>query len=445
MKKTRVIIMGAAGRDFHVFNTYFRSNPDYEVVAFTATQIPNIENRKYPAALAGRFYPQGIPIYSEGELVKLIKDQQVVQVVFAYSDISHEQLMHKGSMVLAAGADFHLMGPNNTMLRSTKPVISVCAVRTGAGKSQTTRTICLALKEMGKKVVAVRHPMPYGDLTRQVCQRFAGYEDLDLHQCTIEEREEYEPHIDSGIVVYAGVDYEMILREAEKEADIILWDGGNNDFPFYYTDLHIVLVDPHRPGHETTYHPGEANLRMADVVVINKIDTASPQNINQVRESIKLVNPGAVVVEAASPVFVTDPEIIRGKRVLVIEDGPTLTHGDMNFGAGMVAAQKYGVKEILEAKQFAVGSIKETYDKYKHLSKILPAMGYGANQVRDMEETVSRADCEAIVSGTPIDLTRVMLVDKPIVRVRYSLQEIGSPALHDILVQFASDLNFNHI
>lgn len=437
MEKTKVIIMGAAGRDFHVFNTYFRNNPNYEVVAFTATQIPNIEGRKYPAALAGHLYPQGIPIYSEEELVGLIKDQKVGQVVFAYSDISHEQLMHKASMVLAAGSDFRLLGPKNTMLKSTKPVISVCAVRTGVGKSQTTRAVCLALKEMGKKVVAVRHPMPYGDLTRQVCQRFAGYEDLDLHKCTIEEREEYEPHIDNGIVVYAGVDYEVILRQAEKEADVILWDGGNNDFPFYNSDLHIVLVDPHRPGHETTYHPGETNLRMADVVVINKIDTASPENIHKVRESIKQLNPGAVVIEAASPVLVTDPEIIRGKRVLVIEDGPTLTHGDMNFGAGMVAAQKYGVKEVLEAKQFAVGSIKETYDKYTHLSTILPAMGYGDQQVRDMEETVSRADCEAIISGTPIDLTRVMRVDKPIVRVRYFLQEIGSPALYDVLSKYA--------
>jgi predicted GTPase len=437
MKPTKVIIMGAAGRDFHAFNTYFRNNSNYEVAAFTATQIPNIDGRKYPAALAGELYPQGIPIYAEEDLVSLIKEYDVDQVIFAYSDISHEQLMHRGSVVLAAGADFRLLGPKNTMLKSAKPVISVCAVRTGVGKSQTTRAVGLTLKEMGKKVVAIRHPMPYGDLTKQICQRFATYDDLELHKCTIEEREEYEPHIDNGIVVYAGVDYEVILREAEKEADVILWDGGNNDFPFYNTDLHIVLVDPHRPGHEMTYHPGEANLRMADIVIINKIDTASPENIHKVRANIQQANPNAVIIEAASPVFVIDPEVIRGKRVLVIEDGPTLTHGDMTFGAGMVAARKFGTKEVVEAKQFAVGTIKDTYDKYTHLSTILPAMGYGDKQVRDMEETIRRSDCDVILSGTPIDLTRVMTIDKPIVRVSYALQEIGTPTLRDVLGKFA--------
>lgn len=436
MDKTRVLIMGAAGRDFHVFNTYFRGNPRYEVVAFTATQIPDIDGRKYPAELAGDLYPNGIPIESEDRLAELIKELDVHQVVFAYSDISHVDVMHKASIVLAAGADYRLVGPKHTMIKSAKPVVSVCAIRTGCGKSQTTRAVAKALQEMGKKVVAIRHPMPYGDLAKQKCQRFATYADLDLHECTIEEREEYEPHIDNNIVVYAGVDYETIIRQAEQEADVILWDGGNNDFSFYTPDLNIVVVDPHRPGHEIQFHPGETNLRMADVIVINKMETASSENIRTVRENIKKFNPRATVIEAASPVSVSNPEVITGKRVLVIEDGPTLTHGHMTYGAGVVAAEKYNVGEIVEAKPFAVGSIKDTYDRYTHLSVILPAMGYGAKQVKDMEETIRRAECDAIVSATPIDLTRVLKVDKPMVRVRYDLQEIGYPTLKDVLAKF---------
>ncbi|TYP58821.1 cyclic 2,3-diphosphoglycerate synthase [Thermosediminibacter litoriperuensis] len=436
MKRIRTIIMGAAGRDFHVFNTYFRDNELYEVVAFTATQIPNIEGRKYPADLAGRLYPDGIPIYPESRLEELVKEMGVDQVIFAYSDVSHEEVMHKASRALSAGADFRLMGPKSTMIKSVKPVVSVCAVRTGVGKSQTTRRVCQILKDMGKKVVAIRHPMPYGDLSQQVCQRFATYEDLDRHKCTIEEREEYEPHIDMGIVVYAGVDYGVILKEAEKEADIIVWDGGNNDFPFYNTDLHIVLVDPHRPGHEVKYHPGETNLRMADVVVINKIDTASSEGIDAVRKSIEQVNPGAQVVEAASPIFVEDPAKIKGKRVLVVEDGPTLTHGEMTYGAGYVAAKKYGAADIVDPRPYAVGSIKDTYAKYTHLSAILPAMGYGDIQVKELEETINRAECDTVIIGTPIDLTRITKLNKPTVRVRYRLQEIGTPTLEDLLRRF---------
>lgn len=436
MSRKRVIIMGAAGRDFHVFNTFFRNNNYYEVVAFTATQIPNIEGRKYPADLAGRLYSEGIPIYPEEQLESLIKELDVDEVVFAYSDVSHEEVMHKASRVLSAGADFKLLGPKSTMIKSKKPVVSVCAVRTGVGKSQTTRKVCKVLKEMGKKVVAIRHPMPYGDLSKQVCQRFASYGDLDYHKCTIEEREEYEPHIDMGIVVYAGVDYEVILREAEKEADIIVWDGGNNDFPFYHSDLHIVLVDPHRPGHELKYHPGETNLRMADVLVINKIDTAPPEGIDAVRKSIEAVNPKAIVVEAASPIFVEDPEKIKGKRVLVIEDGPTLTHGEMTYGAGYVAAKKYGALEIIDPRRYAVGSIKTTYEKYKHLSLILPAMGYGEEQMKELQETINKAECDTVVIGTPIDLTRVIKINKPSVRVMYKLQEIGEPTLEEILKRF---------
>jgi len=436
MSKSRVLIMGAAGRDFHVFNTYFRDNPDYEVVAFTAAQIPDIDGRKYPAELAGKLYPQGIPIDSEDNLVSLIKKHEVSQVVFAYSDISHEDVMHKASTVLAAGADYRLIGPKNSMIKCAKPLVSVCAVRTGCGKSQTTRAVSKAFQEMGKKVAVIRHPMPYGDLTKQVCQRFASYADLDLHKCTIEEREEYEPHIDNGIIVYAGVDYETIIRQAEKEADIVIWDGGNNDFPFYNTDLHIVVVDPHRAGHEVTFHPGETNLKMADVIVINKMDTADPEKVKIVRSNIEKFNPQAIVIAAASPVTVIEPEKIRGKRVLVIEDGPTLTHGHMTFGAGVVAAKQVGVKEIVEAKPFAVGSIKDTYDKYTHISTILPAMGYGDKQLRDMEETIRRADCDAVLSATPIDLTRIIKIDKPIARVKYDLQEIGNPTIKDVLAKF---------
>lgn len=436
MQKIRTIIMGAAGRDFHVFNTYFRNNDKYEVVAFTATQIPNIEGRKYPPVLSGKLYPDGIPIYPEEDIVDLIANYDIRQVIFAYSDLPHSEIMHKASLVLSTGADFRLMGPKNTSIRSSKPVISVCAVRTGVGKSQTTRKVCEILKDMGKKVVVIRHPMPYGDLSKQVCQRFAAYEDLDKHKCTIEEREEYEPHIDNGIIVYAGVDYEVILREAEKEADIILWDGGNNDFSFYHADLNIVLADPLRPGHELCYHPGETNLRMADVVIINKVDTADASNVNILRENIEKVNSKAIVIEAASPIYVKRPENIRGKRVLVIEDGPTLTHGGMNFGAGFVAAKKFGAGHIVDPKPHAVGSIEITYKKYAHLSTVLPAMGYSEKQTEELEKTINQIECDLIISGTPIDITRVVNVNKPVIRVNYSLQEIGKPDLYDVLSKF---------
>lgn len=397
--RIKTIIMGAAGRDFHVFNTYFRDNELYEVVAFTATQIPNIDDRKYPAVLTGKLYPDGIPIHTEEMLQALILEHDIRQVVFAYSDISHRDIMHKASTVLATGADFRLMGPENTSLESSKPVISICATRTGVGKSQTTRAVCKILQQMGKRVVAIRHPMPYGDLSKQICQRFASYEDLDLHQCTIEEREEYEPHIDNGIIVYAGVDYEVILKEAEKEADVIIWDGGNNDFPFYHTDLHITLVDPLRPGHEKLYHPGETNLKMADVIIINKIDSANSTDVNTVRENIEELNPSAVVIEAASPISVDKPEMIKGKRVLIIEDGPTLTHGGMGFGAGFVAARKFGAGCIVDAKPFAIGSIRVTYEKFPHIEKVLPAMGYGKQQMRELEQTVNNIDCDVVLSG----------------------------------------------
>lgn len=431
----RTLIMGAAGRDFHNFNVAFRDNPDYEVVAFTATQIPDIEGRVYPAALAGPRYPNGIPIYPEEDLVRLIKELNVDQVIFAYSDVSHEYVMHKASMVLAAGADFRLMGKKATQLKANKPVVSVCAVRTGSGKSQTTRRVSRILRQMGFKVAAVRHPMPYGDLVKQEVQRFASYEDLDKHECTIEEREEYEPHLDNGVIVYAGVDYEKILRQAEQEVDIILWDGGNNDFPFFVSDLKIVVADPHRPGHESTYHPGETNARDADVIVINKVDTAEPQAVLRVRENLRALNPEAIIIEAASPIFVENPTAIQGKRVLVIEDGPTLTHGEMAYGAGYVAAQRFGAKEIVDPRPFAVDSIAETYRKYPKTGPILPAMGYGREQMKDLEETIRRADVDMVIIGTPIDLTRVIRIDKPYQRVRYELQEIGQPTLEDILKQ----------
>jgi predicted GTPase len=433
MSPIRTLIMGAAGRDFHNFNVAFRDNPDYEVVAFTATQIPDIEGRTYPAELAGKRYPKGIPIYPESDLLKLIKELKVDQVVFAYSDVPHEYVMHKASMVMAAGADFRLMGKNSTQLKSSKPVVSVCAVRTGSGKSQTTRRVSLILRSMGFKVAAIRHPMPYGDLVKQEVQRFATYADLDKHECTIEEREEYEPHLDNGVIVYAGVDYEKILRQAEQEVDIILWDGGNNDFPFYVSDLKIVVADPHRPGHESTYHPGETNARDADVIVINKVDTADPQAIIRVRENLRSLNPTATVIEAASPLFVENPAAIQGKRVLVIEDGPTLTHGEMAYGAGYVAAQRFGAKEIVDPRPFAVKSIAETYRKYPKTGPILPAMGYGRQQMKDLEATINKADVDMIIIGTPIDLTRVIKLDKPYQRVRYELQEIGQPTLEDIL------------
>ena len=433
MTPIRTLIMGAAGRDFHNFNVFYRDNKDYVVVAFTATQIPNIEGRKYPAELAGSLYPAGIPIFPENDLIRLIIDLKVDQVVFAYSDVPHEVVMHKASTVLAAGADFRLMGLNSTQVKSTKPVVSVCAVRTGAGKSQTTRRVSLILRDMGYKVAAIRHPMPYGDLAKQKVQRFADYSDLDKHECTIEEREEYEPHLDNGVIVYAGVDYEAILRQAEEEVDIVLWDGGNNDFSFYKEDLAIVVVDPHRPGHETSYYPGETNTIHADVFVINKVDTADPENVIKVRESIHRLNPDALVIEGASPLFVDDPEAIRGKRVLVVEDGPTLTHGGMKYGAAYVAARRFGAKEIVDPRPFAVRTIVDTYNKYPETGTILPAMGYGAEQMQDLEDTINNSDVDLVVSGTPIDLNRVIKVNKPLQRVRYELQEIGQPTLEAIL------------
>jgi len=429
----RVLLMGAAGRDFHNFNVFFRNNPRYQVVAFTATQIPDIEGRVYPAVLAGELYPQGIPIHAEAELDQLIRELAVDQVIFAYSDVSHESVMHKASQVLAAGADYRLMGPKHTMLTSSKPVVAICAVRTGSGKSQTTRRVCEILRGEGKRVVAVRHPMPYGDLAAQAVQRFASYDDLERHNCTIEEREEYEPHIDRGVIVYAGVDYEAILRQAEQEADVIVWDGGNNDLPFYQPDLHIVVADPHRPGHELSYHPGEANLRMADVVVINKVDTADLDGVAAVRASIRQVNPDALVVEAASPIFVDDPAAIRGKDVLVVEDGPTLTHGEMAYGAGVVAARRFGAAHIVDPRPWAVGSIAETFAKYPATGPLLPAMGYGGQQQADLQATINATPCDLVIIATPIDLSRVVQIDRPAQRVRYELQEIGQPDLAGIL------------
>jgi len=431
----KTIIMGAAGRDFHNFNTYFRGNKDYEVVAFTATQIPDIEGRVYPTELAGELYPKGIPIRAEQELTALIKEHGAEQVIFAYSDVPHEYVMHKASLVIASGADFRLLGTRETQVKSSKPVVSVCAVRTGAGKSQTTRRVSLILREMGYKVAAIRHPMPYGNLIRQEVQRFADYGDLDEHETTIEEREEYEPHLDNGVIVYAGVDYEKILRQAEQEVDIVLWDGGNNDFPFYVSDFQIVVADPHRPGHESKYYPGETNALLADVFVINKVDTADPDNVIQLRENLRRLNPNAIQIEAASPLFVDDPEAIRGKRVLVIEDGPTLTHGEMAYGAGYVAARRFGAAEIVDPRPFAVNSIAATYQKYPKTGPILPAMGYGDAQMRDLEATIEKADVDMVVVGTPIDLTRVIKINKPYQRVRYELQEIGQPTLADLLMK----------
>lgn len=439
MLKKKVLIMGAAGRDFHNFNVYYRNNTDYQVVCFTATQIPDIEGRVYPEELAGDLYPGGIPIEPEEKLLQLIREKEVEEVVLSYSDLPFQYVMEKASLVLASGADFKLLGPNNSMVQSTKPLISICAVRTGSGKSQTSRRVLDILRAKGLKVISIRHPMPYGELAKQKVQRFATYEDLEKHQCTIEEREEYEPHIDRNSVIYAGVDYEEILRKAEKEnPDVILWDGGNNDFSFYKPDLSIVVADPHRPGHEVSYFPGMTNLLMADVIVINKEETASLENIERVRKSIEKWNPNAIVVDAASPLFVENPSIIRGKKCLVIEDGPTLTHGEMTYGAGFIAAKKYGASEILDPRPFAVGSIIDTYKKYNHLDKILPAMGYGKKQIQELEETINKSDSEVVIIGTPIDLTRVMNIKKTAVRVTYELQEIGKPNLEDILDEFIS-------
>lgn len=433
MEVKRVIIMGAAGRDFHNFNTYFRDNPAYQVVAFTAAQIPDIEGRVYPPSLAGKLYPEGIPIHTEEELPELIKKHDVDQVVFAYSDVSHEYVMHKASLALACGADFRLMGPKTTMLKSKCKVVAVTAVRTGCGKSQTTRYIADLLTKAGKKVAIIRHPMPYGNLEEQIAMRFATYEDLDRFNCTIEEREEFEPHIDNGMVVYAGVDYELILRQAEQETDIILWDGGNNDIPFYYTDVHIVVLDPHRAGHETSYYPGETNLHMADIAVINKVDSADPEKVKQVEEAIKLNNPKAKIVLANSPITTEQPELIKGKKVLVVEDGPTLTHGGMAYGAGVIAAKNLGAGELLDPRPYAVGSIKDTFKKYTHLSTLLPAMGYGKSQIAELEETINNSPAEVVIIGTPIDLRRVMKLTKPAVRVKYELEEVGTPQLKELL------------
>jgi predicted GTPase len=433
VERERVVIMGAAGRDFHNFNRYFRDDPAYLVVGFTATQIPNIEGRVYPMELAGRLYPDGIPIYPESDLGRLIQENEVNQVIFAYSDVSHQYVMHKASLVQAAGADFRLLGPRATMLKSRKPVVAVCAVRTGSGKSQTTRAVASALKGMGKRVVVVRHPMPYGDLVKQAVQRFASYKDLNKYDVTIEEREEYEPHLANGTVVYAGVDYDKILRQAEGEADIVLWDGGNNDSPFFKPDLHITVVDPLRPGHEISYYPGETNLRMADVIVINKMDTASPQNVELVRSNITRDNPTAIVVNAASPIFVEDPQAIRGKRVLVVEDGPTLTHGEMAYGAGVVAARRFGAAEIVDPRPYAVGSIERTYAQYPGTGPVLPAMGYGSKQTQELEETINRTPVDLVLIATPIDLRRLMNIRHPTDRVRYELEELGPPTLAEIL------------
>jgi predicted GTPase len=435
MTKQRIIIMGAAGRDFHNFNVYFRPNPAYEVMAFTATQIPNIEGRLYPPELAGPLYPNGIPIHPETELLDLIKSFQADQVIFAYSDVPHDYVMHKASAVLAAGADFRLLGPRHTMLKSSQPVVSIGAVRTGSGKSQTTRRVCEVLQGLGKKVVAIRHPMPYGNLMAQAVQRFASYSDLDEHECTIEEREEYEPHLERGTIVYAGVDYEAILRRAESEADVIVWDGGNNDLPFYQPDLHLVIVDPHRPGHELAYHPGEANLRRADIVIINKIDTADAANIAQVRQNVQMAAPAALVIDAASPITLDNPAAIRGRKVLVVEDGPTLTHGDMAYGAGVVAARRFGAAQIIDPRPYAVGSIVETYTKYPGTGPVLPAMGYGDSQIKELEQTINATPCDLVIIGTPIDLGRLLKINHPHQRVRYDLQEIGHPTLAEVLAE----------
>ncbi len=439
MTRRRTLILGAAGRDFHNFNVLYRNDESYEVVAFTATQIPDIDGRKYPAQLAGPLYPQGIPILDEAELENIIRSESIDLCVLSYSDLNDSTVMELVSRVNAAGADFTMIGASRTMLKSSKPVIAVCAVRTGCGKSQTTRRVIEVLQAAGRKVVAVRHPMPYGDLVKQRVQRFQTIEDLAMHQCTIEEMEEYEPHILRGNVVYAGVDYEAILREAEKEADVILWDGGNNDTSFFKPDLTIIVADPHRPGHEISYYPGQTNLRLADVVVINKIDSAYPEDVDEVRSNTRAVNPRARIIEAASPVTVDTPELIAGKRVLVVEDGPTLTHGDMEFGAGYVAAEKFGAESMVNPIPFAVGSIRETFDKYypgEEEISVLPAMGYGDSQMRDLEKTIDRADCDAVVIATPIDLGRVIRISKPSVKVGYELQEIGLPDIPLVLKPF---------
>lgn len=435
MERIRTIIMGAAGRDFHNFNTAFRDDAHYDVVAFTANQIPNIAGRRYPPALSGPLYPQGIPIYPEDELERLIKNHDVQQVILAYSDLSSITVLDIASRVLAAGADFRLLGPRATMLRAQVPVIAVCAIRTGSGKSQTTRRVVDILRSAGKRVVVIRHPMPYGDLEEQACQRFASKSDLDFFKCTIEEREEYEPHLERGVVVYAGVDYGQILHAAESEADIIVWDGGNNDLPFYQSDLLIVVADPHRPGHERSYYPGQVNVRMADVVVVNKVDTAEPQAVETVLHSVAALNPRAAIIRAASPITLDSPELVKNKRVLVIEDGPTLTHGEMRYGAGWVAATRYGAQAVVDPRPYAVGTLAETYAKYD-VGPVLPAMGYSDQQIQDLEATIRNTPCDLVLVATPIDLTHLIRIDKPYQRVFYELQEIGKPDLGDILKPF---------
>jgi len=442
MSRKKIIIIGAAGRDFHNFNTYYRDRSEYEVLAFTAAQIPDIDGRKYPSELAGKLYPEGIPIFAQEELPELIRKFKADSCVFSYSDVPYERVMGLSALVNSCGANFELLGPGGTMIPSTKPVIAVVAARTGCGKSQTSRKVIEVLMEMGLKVVAVRHPMPYGDLVAQKVQRFAEISDLDKHQCTVEEMEEYEPHVVRGNVIYAGVDYEAILREAEndpKGCDVVLWDGGNNDFAFYKPDLTITVVDPHRAGHELSYYPGEVNLRLADVVVINKIDTAKPEDVQIIRENIAKVNPKAIVVDGASPIRVDDPAIIRGKRVLVVEDGPTLTHGEMKIGAGVVAARKYGAAEEVDPRPFTVGKLSETFRIYPGIGKLLPAMGYGKEQLRDLETTINKTDCDSVIIGTPIDLNRIISIKKPNTRVYYDLQEIGDPDLKGILKQFVAE------
>jgi predicted GTPase len=438
MARKRIIIMGAAGRDFHNFNTVFRDNEGYEVIAFTATQIPNIDGRKYPEQLAGRLYPDGIPIYPESDLMQLIRAYEVGEVVFSYSDVSFNYVMEKAAVVNAAGADFKVLGTRETMLKSNVPVIAVVAVRTGAGKSQTSRKVCKILRDMGKRVVAIRHPMPYGDLVKQRVQRYETLNDLTRHECTVEEMEEYEPHIMTGTIIYAGVDYGAILREAEEDADVIVWDGGNNDMSFYRPDLTLTVTDPHRPGHELSYYPGSTNLLMADVVIINKVESATRENIDIVRTNINRVNPRARIIEAASPISVEDESIIRGKRVLVIEDGPTLTHGEMSYGAGIIAARKFGASELIDPRPWAMNSIAETFRKYPNTGKLLPAMGYGPAQIKELESTINSVDCDAVIIGTPIDLRRVIKIKKPSVRVRYDLAEITKPDLRDVLTEFLS-------
>ena len=436
MKPIKTLIMGAAGRDFHNFNVVYRQNNLYEVVAFTATQIPDIEGRNYPSELSGELYPNGIPIHDESKLVDLIAEHDVEEVVFSYSDITHEYVMHKASQVLAVGAHFKLLGGEQTMIQSSKPVISVCAVRTGCGKSQTTRKVAEIIKAAGKQVAVIRHPMPYGDLAKQGVQRFTTLEDLEKHDCTIEEMEEYEPHIIRGTVVFAGADYEAIIREAEKEADVILWDGGNNDMPFYKPDLSIVVTDPHRPGHELAYYPGETNLMMADAVVINKVDTADQKGVDTVRKNIQNVNSDAVIIECASPITVENSDLIAGKKVLVVEDGPTLTHGEMKIGAGMVAAEKFGAAETVDPRPYLVGKLLETFDHYPDIGLLLPAMGYGDEQVKDLESTINNTECDVVIIGTPIDLRRLIDIKQPSVRVTYDLEETGSPSMADILQPF---------